>query len=736
MRNLLFLSVVMGLIMSAKAQVVVHELESVPMQKQPEKIDAELLFAPTSLKKLGDYNYNPNKPKRKSNVTYTYFGQISNLDFAAIDMPLALTKGFKTNLFPDSMAFRYQRDLGNVANTGKYYQFSSAIFVFDPYSASFDSTYSKGLFLDANGTVYSYRLDTLWTYVDYRLPQGYNSSSPDTLRIDLTYFHPYISHADSVDYMILTYVGYVLCPKVEYPSSIPQKGIGTKMKSTKRTIDYVLTNRDSVANVAPGATRGKLVGIPIPSGFAVPPGAVLGVLAKYIPGYDYNLNDTLEILTLDNSQVISHNVNKNIISIASWDYDTNTVQFLYDAAGCNTFLMEDKAIRYKKPVTPNETVCVNNSIYNPTYDLSPAFFMSLSKGDDTDPVSFDPCDYYVSTPVSIAGSMQGSNLVLNTNIVYDNYLWSTGVNTATLTAGTTGKYWVRATDICGNVFSDTVDVVFVSDSVCVGGEYDYQGLKFTIGDHAVRVGNTICRLILSAKYSPPAPTVTRNGSIFTSSSTDNNQWYLNDNILSGETGQTYDWTKTGSGKYSVVVTYPNGCTAKGEIGIYSISGRVRIQSGSKPVANLRINNNGDSVTVTISDGNYSFYVDGNSNAIVSPDTTNYTFDRRNYPLNNVTQNFSGRDFWATPKFEDTTRIADITIGNPIRIYPNPTDGKLTVTISDNQIYDIRVFDIVGKELSVGQSQIGQSEILLDVSHLASGMYYLKASGRVLKFVKQ
>ncbi len=54
------------------------------------------------------------------------------------------------------------------------------------------------------------------------------------------------------------------------------------------------------------------------------------------------------------------------------------------------------------------------------------------------------------------------------------------------------------------------------------------------------------------------PIITQNGAILTSSATTGNQWYLNGNIISGATNQTYTTTQPGS--YTVVVT-DNGCTS-------------------------------------------------------------------------------------------------------------------------------------------------------------------------------
>ena len=83
----------------------------------------------------------------------------------------------------------------------------------------------------------------------------------------------------------------------------------------------------------------------------------------------------------------------------------------------------------------------------------------------------------------------------------------------------------------------------------------------------------------------------------------------------------------------------------------------------------------------------------------------------------------------------------------IRVYPNPTTGQLTIEMmSDNRISDIRLFDVMGRSISIGKSEIGQSHIgqseigksetTIDISHLASGIYYLKIDNQMIKFVKE
>lgn len=61
----------------------------------------------------------------------------------------------------------------------------------------------------------------------------------------------------------------------------------------------------------------------------------------------------------------------------------------------------------------------------------------------------------------------------------------------------------------------------------------------------------------------PTPTITQNGAVLSSSATTGNQWYLDGNILVGQTGQNI--TVTSSGVYTVIVTV-NGCPSASSAG--------------------------------------------------------------------------------------------------------------------------------------------------------------------------
>jgi len=80
--------------------------------------------------------------------------------------------------------------------------------------------------------------------------------------------------------------------------------------------------------------------------------------------------------------------------------------------------------------------------------------------------------------------------------------------------------------------------------------------------------------------------------------------------------------------------------------------------------------------------------------------------------------------------------------NDVILTPNPTTGKLQVTSYELQVTGIEVFDIYGRKQKTENrmSEIGQSEIVINISDLASGVYFVKiytnAGVVVKKVVKQ
>ena len=86
----------------------------------------------------------------------------------------------------------------------------------------------------------------------------------------------------------------------------------------------------------------------------------------------------------------------------------------------------------------------------------------------------------------------------------------------------------------------------------------------------------------------------------------------------------------------------------------------------------------------------------------------------------------------------------------LQVYPNPTKRQLTIESVDMKIERVEILDILGQcvfttpnpskggesSTSAQFPSFGGAGVVIDVSHLAAGMYFLKAGNRVAKFVKE
>ena len=74
--------------------------------------------------------------------------------------------------------------------------------------------------------------------------------------------------------------------------------------------------------------------------------------------------------------------------------------------------------------------------------------------------------------------------------------------------------------------------------------------------------------------------------------------------------------------------------------------------------------------------------------------------------------------------EDSNNF-DENITNKIQIYPNPTTGQLTIKNEKITIKNVEIYDVVGQV--VGTWRAASTEMTIDISHLAAGLYFLKVT---------
>ena len=100
------------------------------------------------------------------------------------------------------------------------------------------------------------------------------------------------------------------------------------------------------------------------------------------------------------------------------------------------------------------------------------------------------------------------------------------------------------------------------------------------------------------------------------------------------------------------------------------------------------------------------------------------------------QSFYGCDSVIELKLSVTVGIVETQlIASLPRIYPNPTTGKLTIESGELKIENVDIYDIYGKK-HVSQFTFHDSQVEINISHLATGIYFLRIDGKTMKLIKE
>ncbi|MDR0365147.1 MAG: T9SS type A sorting domain-containing protein [Bacteroidales bacterium] len=155
-------------------------------------------------------------------------------------------------------------------------------------------------------------------------------------------------------------------------------------------------------------------------------------------------------------------------------------------------------------------------------------------------------------------------------------------------------------------------------------------------------------------------------------------------------------------------TYMITAIATGE-GTISPAGDIEVEHGANQTFTFTPND-GYKVGVVIADH------------IIVETADSYTFD-------NVTKKHR-----IEVVFERMTDIENVETAQ-IKLYPNPTNGQLKIENGELEMRYIQFFDITGK-LIHEISNIGATELTLDISNFVNGVYFIHIDGKTVKVVKQ
>jgi hypothetical protein len=186
-----------------------------------------------------------------------------------------------------------------------------------------------------------------------------------------------------------------------------------------------------------------------------------------------------------------------------------------------------------------------------------------------------------------------------------------------------------------------------------------------------------------------------------------------------------NWTKNGTevstnNTYSFTVTEDVELIANFEKTAYSVSISVNNEEyGSATGGGIYEKNETAAVTATAFTG-YKF-VNWTKNGVEISKDNPYSFT--------VTE-----DVTLVANFEEGVGIVETENEPSLRVYPNPTDGELKISLPNPseggaykawEVKNIEVFDVFGRSVYIAHPPLWGGLEGLDISHLPSGIYFLR-----------
>jgi hypothetical protein len=334
-----------------------------------------------------------------------------------------------------------------------------------------------------------------------------------------------------------------------------------------------------------------------------------------------------------------------------------------------------------------------------------------------------------------SSAVSGNQWYFNNNII-------NGATSQNYTATQDGNYTVKVTTAGGTVTSTPYNMTLppptptisvsgatLTSSSSTGNQWYFNGniingatgQSYTAtqdGSYVVKVtngGGTTASAPYSMTLPPPTPTISVNGATMTSSSSTGNQWYFNNSIINGATGQSY--TATQDGSYVVKVTNGVGTTASAP---YSMT--LSLVAPSTPTISV----NGTVLTSSSTTGN-QWYLNGNiingatGQTYTVTENGSYTVVVTNGVSSATSVAYVITSFTTTP-----TAIETNTNNISIVIYPNPTSGIINI---EGEFKEAKIFNSTGELILVSK------EKAVDISGLTNGVYFIEIDNKFHKIIK-
>ena len=171
---------------------------------------------------------------------------------------------------------------------------------------------------------------------------------------------------------------------------------------------------------------------------------------------------------------------------------------------------------------------------------------------------------------------------------------------------------------------------------------------------------------------------------------------------------------------------------------YTVSGTIKIDEiiPLEDVTILYTDGYIEDSTFTNQYGEYSFEVEENTKIIITPTLNGFSFT----PTSDTIIVTEPQNVNFTANTIGIEQIQSTNFG--LQIYPNPTSGQIIVktgraTSPHDDASSLQIYDITGRivHTQLIVSQRNTNELTIDISHLQSGVYFLKIENEIFKIIK-
>jgi hypothetical protein len=217
--------------------------------------------------------------------------------------------------------------------------------------------------------------------------------------------------------------------------------------------------------------------------------------------------------------------------------------------------------------------------------------------------------------------------------------------------------------------------------------------------------------------------------------------------------QNEDWNENALARIAFLVLDAPSHTSPDVLAKLQTQIRLAAQKGIRivPIACSDIKKDGEylmRVIALATNGTYLFLTDdsGVGNAHIKPSTDKYEVEKLNDAIVRIIQQYTkmpdcDNKKWASNniKEEETDKfvpnpydenpekdVAKLTPNDVIKIYPNPCKDFLKIEVKKSDIQDVYLVDMTGKSLYSFKTKSNNDIIDVNVSTLATGIYFVKA----------